>query len=151
MAILRPLAQRQGISIFMDIIFIEKIPFLVGMTKPMNYVMVEVLNTSMEKGPSKTAPVLAKAMNIMVDTMAARRFDVQTIEFDREPAIAPIKKLFKARDISVRQGAAGAHNAVGEAAVKKVKTKYRYLTADIPFAMCRFLIIMGVYCRRRLQ
>jgi hypothetical protein len=145
----RPMAQRQNVSIEMDIMKVEDVSFLLGVMDN-GYILTSDLDRTWQEGaPNKSAKVLLVSIKAMVNSLTSRGFTVTTIYWDREAAITPIKSSLEAMGISVQQSAPGGHAGRAERAGRTIKNGVRSMVAHLPWIVCRFLLVLLVHwvCR----
>jgi glutaredoxin len=75
-------------SLYVDLMLVEKKPYLLTISKPMDYVTADLVE-------NKSATVLAKALRKVLAEYKARRFTVPSVFIDGESAAAAFAQLIQ--------------------------------------------------------
>ena len=140
-----PKAIDVSVELHVDIMFVERIPFLVCVVQPMSYTMVQLLG-------SRTEAEVRKAMMAFIGKTRAEGFEVRGVLTDGEGAVAALTTDLQLMGILVNPTGAGSHVAVVERKIGVTKGRVRGHLNTLPFALCVSLVVWLVfYCVSRLN
>ena len=117
------------ITLHVDIMFVENIPFLIAVIAPMSMTMVQLL------GSRKLSDV-KHALFHMIGRCRAERFVITTLLTDGEGAITKLSDELLLMGINVNPSGAGSHVPVVDNRIKTVKERVRGHIATMPFKLC---------------
>jgi hypothetical protein len=117
-----------------DIMFVEELPFLVGVLSPLGLTMSVFLR-------DRSGPSLAKKIKEFLATARSRSFDVVRIESDGEGGVVANKDELSAAGIVVDFAGPGQHVPVVERMIQTIKEHVRSHVNDLPYVMNRALLI----------
>ena len=121
-----------------DIIFVKKVAFLLGVLTPLGLGIVEFLrDRSVDSVETGVRTMLAKA--------ASRSFDVLEIRCDGEKAVGALTAALEQRGMRVSIAGPGQHVSVVERMAQTVKSRHRCHELALPFVMNHTIL---VYCMR---
>ena len=120
-----------------DVIFIKKIAFLLGVFTPLGLGLVHFLRDRSESQ-------VATALRLMLAKAASRSFDVIELRCDGEGAIGALTSALQASGITVSIAGPGQHVAVVERMARTLKNRYRCHELALPFVMTHTLIVWCV-------
>ena len=120
-----------------DIIFIKKIAFLLGVFTPLGLGLVHFLR-------DRSEAQVATALRLMLAKAASRSFDVIELRCDGEGAIGALTSTLQASGITVSIAGPGQHVAVVERMARTLKGRYRCHELALPFVMTHTLIVWCV-------
>ena len=133
------------VTLHVDIMFVENIPFLIAVIAPMSMTMVQLL------GSRKLCDV-KQALFHMIGRCRAERFVITTLLTDGEGAITKLTDELLLMGINVNPSGAGSHVPVVENKIKTVKERVRGHIATMPFKLCVSLLVWLVYfCVSRIN
>ena len=111
-------------KLYVDIMFVEMIPFLVAVSKPMNLVTVEML-------PNKGAKGISNAIYNFIDTYRSNSYEIEKLISDGEPNLAgPLSRIPGIRYDPV---GTGVHVSIVESKIRRIKEKVRAILHSLPF------------------
>jgi hypothetical protein len=130
-------------SLYVDLMLVEKKPYLLTISKPMDYVTANLVE-------NKSAAVLAKALRKVLAEYKARRFTVPSVFIDGESAAAAFAQLIQEMGSLVDQRKD--HVEVIERTAQTVKSMVRKLKFGLPFALFGLMLAFCVmYAVQRLN
>ena len=134
-----------NVTLHVDIMFVENIPFLIAVIAPMSMTMVQLL------GSRKLSDV-KQALLHMIGRCRAEGFVITTLLTDGEGAISKLTDELLLMGINVNPSGAGSHVPVVENKIKTVKERVRGHIATMPFKLCISLLVWLVYfCVSRIN
>jgi hypothetical protein len=119
-----------------DIMFIKKIPFLLGVLIPLGLTLCAQIK-------NRTAAPVAAAIRKFISTAASRDFDILQLRIDGEGALGPMVNELSRIGITIDVAGPGQHVPVVERRIQTVKQRVRAYDNSLPFVMTRLLLI---YC-----
>jgi hypothetical protein len=130
----------------MDIMFIDRDPYLVSVTTPLGLLMVNHMG-------SKSAEAIRKALMIQIGIYKSENFTIETILTDCEAAVVhPLTPELNAMGIKVSPAGPGQHVPVIENKIRQLKERVRAHTAMLPFTLAASLMVWLVaFCVSRLN
>ncbi len=133
------------LTLHVDIMFIENIPYLISVSTPLGLTLVSCMD-------NRGATVVRKMLNDMLKIYRSREFFVKTLLSDGEGAIAKLSSELNAAGIAVNLASAGKHVPVVENKIKQVKERVRATLHDLPYDLPHVLMKYLVYfCVNRLN
>lgn len=128
-----------------DIFFVKKLPFLLGVLIPLGLSLcIPLKNRSLE--------CVASALTIFLATASSRGFDCIIIKTDGEGAIGSMVTALNSKGIIVDTAGPGQHVPIVERKIQTVKQRVRSYENSLPFIMTRLLLTMCViFCISRLN
>ena len=128
-----------------DILFVRKLPFLLGVLTPLGLALCIPLK-------NRSAPHVAKGIHSFIATAKSRDFDCVQIRTDGEGGVkAMIDELF-VLGIVIDTAGPGQHVPVVERKIQTVKERVRAHVNTLPFVMTQLLLTMCVlFCVSRLN
>ena len=136
---------QQNLSV--DIFFVYKMPFLLGLLSPLGLTLVEDLNGD------RSVDAVGPAIRTFISKAASRNFDVKVIQTDGEKAVAAMKNELQDKyHLELEGVSAGTHVPDIERKVQTVKKRVRAHHHDLPFIMGRVLLSKCVFfCVSRIN
>lgn len=130
------------VTMEVDIFFVKKQPFLIGILLPLDYCMVKPLG----KVGGRVASAIAKGLIEMVDKAKSRNFVVGSISSDNEGGIAKQATAQQLHEYGIELSfcGAGQHCPHIERRVQFVKGKFRKHEHRLEYAMNIVLVEWGV-------
>ena len=140
----------------LDIIFVRAVPYLLSVTTPLGYIMIDVLSQaatpmSYDKMEAfvRSAKAIKRSLLLMLNRYRARHFAVNTILSDNEGGVTKMESELSSLGIKVIPCGPGQHIALVEHKAKLVKQRRRchihHVPFAIPFLMEMYLIYHCVY------
>ena len=128
-----------------DIFFVKKLPFLLGVLIPLGLSLCLPLK-------SRSAECVASALTNFLATASSRGFDCIVIKSDGEGAIANMAPALNTKGIVVDTAGPGQHVPIVERKIQTIKQRVRSYENSLPFIMTKLLLIMCVlFCISRLN
>ena len=112
-------------TLAIDVMFIEGVPSLVGVSSPLDFtlaVSLTFLDTSMA---TRSASVIKKGIVDMVSTLRSRNFLVTVIMTDGEGTIGAVAPELKQMGIELDVSGAGGHVSRIERRIRMIKERVR--------------------------
>ena len=143
--------QLQILSI--DIMYIEKVAMLIGVSTPLGLTIATVMNSFDLGKPSRAAVVLTKAIKYFVEVLSSQNFKTSVIMCDGEGAMSNIIPELNSLGIEVDISGAGGHVSRVERRIRVVKERVRaHMSYHLPFTLSTVGIGMCVlYCISRMN
>ena len=134
-------------TLSVDIMFVYRMPILLGLLTPL--ALVQVHDLADDRGASSVGPGITK----FVSTARGRGFDVKFIRTDGEGAIAALTvELENEHGLVVEPTGSGTHVEEVERMCQTLKKRVRCHFHDLPFVMCRMLLRRNViFCARGIN
>lgn len=120
--------------IHVDIMFAEKLAFLVAVVKPPRLPFIAYL------GKSRGKAVVTKAIQGIVDSCNKHNHRPTTIHHDQEGAIIAQETLVGAIGITLNPLAPGTHDVDSEALIRRIKERARFRLSVLPYKCPKDLI-----------
>lgn len=117
-----------------DIIFVKKIPFLLGVFTPLDLTMIEFLR-------DRGVECVGQALHLFIALAKGRGFDVLEVRCDGEGAVGALSTELNLQGIKVFIAGPGQHVHVVERKSQTVKSRHRCHELSLPFVMTKLLII----------
>jgi hypothetical protein len=137
-----PPSASEPVTLHIDIMFVEKAPYLISVGSPMPVTLVTNL-----AGQRSAAPV-AKALQDHINKYLAARKDIFAIFSDGEGAIAKLTGQLNQRGIIVNISGAGAHAPIIERRIRMIKERVRgvlsTLAFNLPQSLFKYLVAFAV-------
>ena len=129
-----------------DIMFVNKVPFLVTVSMPLDLTLCTHLTAG------KSAKSLDKAFRQQFATMASQGFIVKLVAFDSESAVATVSDTIRELGAQCEQKPHGTHVEVAERKQRLIKERARCVIHSLWFKMSINLVVMLVYyCVSRIN
>jgi Zinc knuckle len=143
--------QQQVLSI--DILFVEKVPILVGLASPLDITFAVTLTSLEEDKPSRAAEMIKKGLDDIISALLSRNFKVSLIMSDWEGAVGKLKVYLNKLGIEVDISGAGGHVARIERRIQMIKERARaHICGRIPFQLTKEgLSMLILYCVSRIN
>jgi len=123
-----------------DLMFVNKISFLLSVSSDLKYVMVSYL-------PKKDKKTVLKRIQLHIDRYKTRGFIITQLFADGEGSIAAFAPELREMGIQFSPHTSGQHANAAETMVRRTKEKVRIHRASTPFMLTRTLLIYLVcYC-----
>ena len=119
-----------------DIVFVKKIAFLLGVLTPLGLGIVEFLR-------DRSADSTETAVRIMLAKAASRSFDVLELRCDGKKVVGALAAALEQRGLRVSIAGPGQHVSVVERMAQTLKSRLRCHELALPFVMTHTLL---VYC-----
>ena len=120
-----------------DIMFVEKIPFLLGVFSPLGLAMCCHLK-------NRSVAIVAKALQSFISLAKSRNFQTVETRVDGEKAIAAMKDELYDLGCGVEIAGPGQHVPVPERMIQSIKEGVRCYKQGLPYIMTRLLLIFCV-------
>ena len=132
-------------ALHVDIMYVEQIAFLIGVSKPMNLVTVEKL-------PKTSASFIGKVIYNFIDTYRSNSYEIERVISDNEPSVAgPLSRLPGIKHDPV---GTGVHVSVIESKIRRIKEKVRAILHSLPYnwpkKWLHWVIYFAVRARNRI-
>jgi hypothetical protein len=121
-------------ELFLDIMFVNGVPFLVGISKPMNFVMGLYLKGFVDK--ARSGKSIKEGINKMVLEYSTRGYNVTKINFDNEGD----QKELKTTDVLVDPKPPGQHVYEIERCIRTIKERVRSLESASSYPLKGILL-----------
>ena len=118
----------------LDILFIKRIPFLLGVLIPLGLTLCATLK-------DRATVSVAAALRQFIATVSSRNFDIVQLRIDGEGALGPIVNELSHLGIVVDIAGPGQHVPVVERRIQTVKQRVRAYENSLPFVMTRILLL----------
>ena len=127
-----------------DLFFVNKIPFLMSVVVPLDYVMVNELR-------GRSSAILIQMFTKHVTAVNLEKFVVTKIIIDGEGAIAKIKDELE-RSLQLKVHPSPSKVPKTERKIETLKGRVRSVVMSLPFVLCKILVVMCVlWCVSRLN
>ena len=140
---------RGPLVMHLDIIFVRAVPYLLSVTTPLGYIMIDVLSQSAKPMSHdkmdafvRSAPAIRRSLLMMLNRYRARHFAVSTILTDNEGGVTQMESELSSMGITVVACGPGQHIALVEHKAKLVKQRRRCHIHHVPFALPFLLLEM---------
>ena len=117
-----------------DIVFVKRVAFLLGVLTPLGLGLVEFLR-------DRSVDSVETAAKIMLAKAASRSFDVLEIRCDGEKAVGALTVALEHRGLRVSIAGPGQHVSVVERMAQTVKSRFRCHELSLPFVMTHTLLV----------
>ena len=142
--------QQQILSV--DIMFVEKLPFLVGVATPLDLTLVKSLTTVDMKKPSRAAEAVRIGLLYFIGILESQNFKTTALMVDGEGSISKLVTELHSRGVEVDVTGAGGHVKVVERRIRVIKECIRTQLSSLPYALTLTALSMCVlYCVSRLN
>jgi hypothetical protein len=125
--------QQQVLSI--DVMFIEKIPFLIGVATPLDLTIVTSLISLDLNRPSRAAEAVRRGILYFYGVLSSQNFQVEVIMSDGEGAVGKLMTELNSLGMEVDVSGAGGHVPRVERRIQLVKERVRAHTHYMPLTM----------------
>ena len=123
-------------TLHVDIFFVKKLPFLLGIVKPLGLVLTAFIG-------DRSLPTIATTLNKFITRVKSRDFDIQALHSDGEGAIQSMIPELQSQGITIVPAGPGAHVPVAERYIQTIKGRVRSFEHSLPYVMSRTILI---YC-----
>ena len=143
--------QREPQTLSIDIMFVDRIPILVGVAYPLDLTMAADLK--MDNNPSRNASALQQGILSFTATLLSQGYPTALIMSDGEKAVGKLRAQLNQLGIEVDISGAGGHVARVERRIRTVKERIRsYVSHHLPFAASTLILTMcALFCVSRLN
>lgn len=137
-----PHVAERELTLYADIMFVNGEPYLLVVALPLGLVLVKDLT-------ARSAPVLIKAFQVMLNDLRSRGFTPRYLLSDREGGVAKVSDQL---GLVFNPSGAGQHVPVIERKIRLVKERVRAVCGGLPFKVPTNLLKWVVfYCVSRLN
>jgi hypothetical protein len=135
-----------GQVLSVDVMFVNKVPYLISVSKPLGFTMVDCL----KKG--RDAKHLFDALWRHVSIYQQHYFEIKGVITDRESAMQVILPLLRTHGIQSNVSGSGQHAPVVENKIRRIKERVRAHVTTMPYKLYSVLLMWLVYfCVSRLN
>ena len=120
-----------------DIFFVKKLPFFLGVMIPLGLSMCMNLR-------NRGTECVASALATFLATASSRGFDCVIIKSDGEGAIGSMASTLNSEGIVVDMSGPGQHVPVVERKIQTIKQRVRCYENSLPYTMTKLLLVMCV-------
>ena len=139
----RLVQQQQTLAV--DLMFVSKVPFIVGVFIPLNMYVVGYLK-------SRSAAEIKTHLEKFIAKAKRRDFDVQVIAADGEGGIKKLATGLEVGGIAVDTSGPGQHVEEIENAIKTIKCRVRRIRNTLPYVLSLTLLVLCVmFCVQSLN
>ena len=143
---------RGPLVMHLDIIFVRAVPYLLSVTTPLGYIMIDVLSQSAKPMSHdkmdafvRSASAIRRSLLMMLNRYRSRHFAVSTILTDNEGGVTKMENELSIMGITVIPCGPGQHIALVEHKAKLVKQRRRCHIHHVPFALPFLMEMYLVY------
>lgn len=147
---------RGPLVLHLDIIFVRAVPYLLSVSTPLGYIMIDVLSQSAKPlsydkmdAFVRSSTAIRRSLLIMLNKYRSRHFAVNTILSDNEGGVTQMENELSSMGIMVTACGPGQHIALVEHKAKLVKQRRRchihHVPYALPFIMEMYLVYHCVY------
>ena len=133
-----PMIGDEDIDLFVDIMFVNRVMFLVTVGSPMRYIMVTHL-------PSKRAGAIKSALQKHIAKYVRQGFTVKALFSDGESGIGAIVPDLEIQKIDVQTAGPETHVGKVEVAIRYLKQMARSIVSTLPYKLSQSMIVWLVY------
>ena len=127
-----------------DLFFVRKIPFLLSVLLPLEFVMVNELR-------SRSSTCLLETFQKQISAVNREKFVVTQINIDAEGAMARIKQTLE-DGLKIKVFPSPSKVPKAERKIQTVKGRVRSVIMSLPFILCKILLVLCVlWCVSRLN
>ena len=136
-----------------DIMYLEKIPILIGVAHPLDYTLVSDLLTVSKDRSSRSAATVFRGIKYFRSVLASRGFTSPVIMSDGEGSIGALVEELRLLGVEIDISGAGGHVSRIERRIQVVKERVRaHMCHHLPFTLTNVGITMcAMYCVSRLN
>ena len=128
-----------------DLMFIKKVVFIVGVLNPLNLAMVKHLK-------DRTTSAISQAMTSFIGMAKSRSFEVKVVRSDGEGGVESCRKHLEDAGVQLEIAGPGQHVPAIERKLQTIKERVRMYDSGLPYVMSKLLLILCVYfCVSRLN
>ena len=147
----RTIVQQQQI-LAVDIMFIDKLAFLIGVATPLDLTIVTSLLTLDMLKPSRAAEVVKRGVLYFFGVLSSQNFKTPLLMSDGEGAIAKLQTELNSIGVEVDISGAGGHVGRVERRIQVVKERVRTHIHHLPYTLSLIGLSMCVlYCVSRMN
>ncbi len=134
------------LNLYCDIIFVEKLAFFVSVSRPLDYVIITLIE-------SRTWECLLQAIEAHKNTYMKYGWTCHTIHFDREKGVRKIRGILASQmELYLNNSAPYKHVPIVERKIRVIKERMRAQLAHLGYRINRnFLAYLPKYIARRLN
>jgi hypothetical protein len=143
---------QQTQTLYIDIMFVDKVPMLLGVAHPLDLTLTaSLLNFDTGKLSRATASISA-GVDSFINALKSRNFNVKVFFSDGEATVTKLIPDLNEIGIEVDVCAAGSHVPIAERRIRVVKESVRaYMSHHLPYSLPTIGIIMCVmFCVSRI-
>ena len=140
----KPVIVQQQQVLAVDIMFIDKVPFLIGVATPLDLTIVTSLISLDLTRPSRAADVVRRGIMYFYGVLASQNFQAPVLMSDGEGAVGKLTSELNALGVEVDVSGAGGHVPRVERRIQVVKERVRTHTHYLPFTMSLTVLTMCV-------
>lgn len=129
-----PRSMIADITLCMDIIFVNSIPFLVSISEDLGLLMVQYIT-------DRSKESIKKALDSMIKIYKSENFDVRTIKCDGEGGVAALEPHINGLGIKLNPTGKGQHVPQIERKARQIKERVRAHISILPFKLTKQLIV----------
>jgi hypothetical protein len=148
----KPTIVQQQQVLAIDIMFVDKLAFLIGVATPLDLTIATSLLSVDILKPSRAAAVVKKGILYFIGVLASQNYKTSAIMSDGEGAVGKIQTELNSLGIEVDISGAGGHVPRVERRIRVVKERLRTHIHHIPFTLSILgLMYCVLYCVSRLN
>jgi hypothetical protein len=140
----KPTLVQQQQVLAVDIMFIDKLAFLIGVVTPLDLTIVTSLTSLDTSKPSRAAEVVRKGLLYFYGVLASQHFEAPLLMSDWEGAVGKLVTELNSLGVEVDVSGAGGHVPRVERRIQMVKERVRAYTHYLPFTMPLIVLSMCV-------
>ena len=134
---------RGALVMHVDIVFMRGVPYLLSVTTPLGYLMVDALSDGakpvgadeLDKFSRRSTPAIRKALFKMFNSYRARNYTVEKLLTDQEGGVLKLSGEIEALGCVMNPGGPGQHVPLVEHKAKLLKERRRCHIHHVPFAL----------------
>lgn len=135
-----------GQVLSVDVMFVNKVPYLISVSKPLSFTMVDCLKHG------RKSEQLMGALQRHIAIYRQHHFEVKGIITDRESAMFQTIPRLQMQGIQVNVSGSGQHAPVVENKIRRVKERVRAHVTTSPYKMYSLILMWLVYfCVTRIN
>lgn len=148
-----PAKQNPPQILSVDILFLDKLPVLIGIAEPLDLTLATPLTGLDTDMPSRSAAAVKIAVDTLLNTLTSKSYTASVIMTDGEGAIGKLIPYLNELGIEVDVSAAGGHVARVERRIRVIKERVRaHMAHHLPYGLSTLCLTMLVlYCVSRLN
>lgn len=136
-----------------DIMFVEKVPLLIGVAHPLDLTLVTHMRSFDQTKISRGVEVVERGIREFISILKSRNFSVPLLMCDGEGAVSALKDELGRLGVELDISGAGGHVQRVERKIQTVKERVRsYVSYHLPFTLSTLgIIFLVMYCVSRLN
>jgi hypothetical protein len=147
-----PAAVQQEQVLSVDVMFIQKIAVLVGVSTPLDLTLATCLSSYDTLRPSRAAEVVKKGLLYFLGVLTSQNFKTRLIMTDGEGAVGKLRTELNSLGLEVDVSRAGSHVARVERRIQVLKERVRTHYYYLPFVPSLLvLLFLVLFCASRLN